>query len=277
MTKGTPHVNASDAQVSNAHVRAIGLLEERDRMRSDAWRDALSRAQTSPELEGRIDGLIVVTMNAIVHRPPVEASSDLSAAFDAGANITEIIEMLIRAALLEGGIHSIHDGMESLSRVVSARESAGLPVPLRGEGLTEQDVLPEHDDHPGHWTRVVYPYQVNTTYLEFWAKYHPELHDAYYRLIQERFALRKELRKRTEELVVTAIDSLISWPEPLLDSHIHLAFDAGATAQELVEAILVVGRFDDGLRGMQSGFDALRRVIDEREAQGDPAPRTREG
>lgn len=234
------------------------------------WSELLRRAATGRALMPQAEALITVTLDSIVHTPPPLADQHVDEAFEAGCNVAEIVEMVVRAGLLEGGIHSIHDGLEAMERAIVEREARGKPVPRRGAGLTAEDMVPEHP-FP---VSPIYPYQVPRLYLKAWKKHDPELYEAYYGFLEKRFELRKELRKRTEELVVIAIDSLILWPAPLIDSHLHAAFDEGSNVQEVMEAILAIGQFEGGLRGIQHGLTSLERVIAERDVQGDPAPRT---
>ena len=76
-------------------------------------------------------------------------------------------------------------------------------------------------------------------------QYDPEQFEAY-RTWQASLVNHKELDRKTHELIVIAIDALVAWPSPFIDVHIHGAFDAGATIQEVLESILVAAQFGGG-------------------------------
>jgi alkylhydroperoxidase/carboxymuconolactone decarboxylase family protein YurZ len=84
-----------------------------------------------------------------------------------------------------------------------------------------------------------------------------------------------KLDAKTRELIVIAIDTLVAWPEPFIDVHIHAAFDAGATIQEVIETIAVTANFGGG-HSINHGLVAMERVIKEREEEGVRVPHRRD-
>ncbi|MEJ1231019.1 MAG: carboxymuconolactone decarboxylase family protein [Galbitalea sp.] len=82
----------------------------------------------------------------------------------------------------------------------------------------------------------------------------------------------KELPPKVREFIFVAIDSVVAWPEPYIDGHIHSAFDNGATIQELVETIETAG-YVMGVHAFNHGFTSLERVVARRKAAGSPTPR----
>ena len=99
--------------------------------------------------------------------------------------------------------------------------------------------------------------------------------------------LPKALSARMNELITTASDSVIRWPDPLLDHHIHEALNRGSNVQEIVEVIMVVAesvqgaadsnvagrRVHSGVEIERHGLSALGRVIAERDKAGWKSPR----
>ena len=102
-------------------------------------------------------------------------------------------------------------------------------------------------------------------------EYDPELFKVF-RDWQKAAQKNKELDKKTHELIVVAIDSLVAWPSPFIDVHIHGAFDAGATIQEVLEAITVAAMFGGG-HAYNHGLTAMGKTIKERQEAGAPTPR----
>jgi alkylhydroperoxidase/carboxymuconolactone decarboxylase family protein YurZ len=103
-------------------------------------------------------------------------------------------------------------------------------------------------------------------------KYDPDGWAAY----QEWFgrqAKPEDLDKRLWELIIVAIDSLVAWPSPYIDLHIHGAFNEGASIQEVVDAILAAGGMGGG-HALNHGFTALAKVLAERDEAGETPPAT---
>ena len=127
----------------------------------------------------------------------------------------------------------------------------------------------------------------------------PRYHDqARRRWAPERFAANaraaEEIRKlpqalsgRMSELLTTASDTMIRYPDPLLDHHIHEALNRGSNVQEIVEVMMVVAesvqgasesnvagrRVHSGVEILHHGLSALDRVIAERDKVGYKTPR----
>jgi alkylhydroperoxidase/carboxymuconolactone decarboxylase family protein YurZ len=104
-------------------------------------------------------------------------------------------------------------------------------------------------------------------------EYDPELFKVF-RDWQKAAQNHKELDPKTRELIIVAIDSLTAWPSPYIDVHIHGAFDAGATIQEVLETIGVAAMFGGG-HAFNHGLTAMGNAIKEREEAGVPTPRKR--
>jgi alkylhydroperoxidase/carboxymuconolactone decarboxylase family protein YurZ len=81
-----------------------------------------------------------------------------------------------------------------------------------------------------------------------------------------------ELQPKVREFVIFALDSMVAWPEPFIDAHLNLAFDNGATIQELIEVSQTTG-YIMGVHSLNHGLTSLERVIANRKAAGLPTPR----
>jgi AhpD family alkylhydroperoxidase len=75
------------------------------------------------------------------------------------------------------------------------------------------------------------------------------------------------LDPKTRELIIIAIDSLTQWK--YLDGHVEAALDHGATVEEIIEVLVVVG-YLKGPHAWVSGLEALGRVLAARETGVDP-------
>lgn len=102
-------------------------------------------------------------------------------------------------------------------------------------------------------------------------KYNPGMLDAYFAW-SARSQQHTELPVKVREFIIVAIDAVVAWPSPYIDIHIHNAFDAGATIQELVEVIGTAG-FLMGPHALNHGLLCLEKVIQERQADGRATPR----
>jgi alkylhydroperoxidase/carboxymuconolactone decarboxylase family protein YurZ len=265
----------------------LELFEKFDAMLYATWGEALVRAVESDELDERSRAVIRVALDSVVHWALPIIEQHVNDAFDAGSNIAELLEAVMHVGSLEGGTHGIHDGLEALEMVIQARAKAGLPTPRRGADLKPEDMIPEaawpvppvfpyHDPHPRWHVQVI-------------EKYDPELWPAYVAWNQARFASRKGLTRKMQELLVTAVDVAIFWPAPLLDHHMHAAFEVGATTQVLLETIVLAatsvegarstnlaGRvLEGGVASIHYGLTALERVLSERNSRELLAPRDR--
>ncbi len=109
---------------------------------------------------------------------------------------------------------------------------------------------------------------------EVFKEYDPKLFETF-RAWQKAAAAHKELDAKTHELIVVAIDSLLAWPSPFIDVHIHGAFDKGATIQEVLETITVAAQFAGG-HAYNHGLTVMAKVIKERQEAGAPTPRNKD-
>lgn len=105
-------------------------------------------------------------------------------------------------------------------------------------------------------------------------EYDPELYTAWIEWNTRFKAAHKELDLKTQELMIVAFDSYLKWPSPFINVHIHWAFDAGATIQEVLETISLAARFGGG-HAYNHGLTAMGTVIEERKAAGVDTPRRR--
>ena len=134
--------------------------------------------------------------------------------------------------------------------------------------MTEHLVdLAEDNVQPHGWQQTG---TVRLQYMEFLEQYAPEYVEAYAVWDKQADNL-TELDPKTREMVIVAIDTIIMYPYPYIDSHIHKAFKAGATVRELIEVAVTCGRLM-GPHAMNYGIRSLYRAIKEREALGLPTP-----
>jgi len=253
----------------------------------ETWGKALEGAVEPDELDVRTRSILQIALDAVVHFSLPVIEQHVEEAFEAGSNILEILESQLHVSNLEGGTHGLHDGLEALEMVIQKRQKEGRPAPLRGEGLKPEDMIPEATwpvppVFPYHYPKPRYHVQV----IE---KYHPELNEAYVAWNAARFKTRKELTRLMQELLVTAVDVAIFWPPPLLDHHMHAAFEVGGTTQMLLETIVFASTavegaritglsakgLEGGLLGLHHGVTALDRVLKERASEGLLAPHDR--
>lgn len=251
----------------------LKAFEEQDPALFAAWGEQLRRGWSTPELGKRPRQVVIVALESLYHRPTPFIDHQVNEAFEAGSNIEELLEALVHAQVLHGGLHSVHDGLESVERVVQAREKAGLPAPHSGAPLsqTERNAEAPFVIEATKPAGPFFPYMLPSprVYFQAWKKYAPDLFGAFMDFYAKKGKLRKGLSTRTEEFVVVAIDAAIQWPEPLIDHHLHAAFDAGATVQEQVETIQIACEYSGGeIKVIRYGLNALARVIGQREAAG---------
>jgi len=279
----------SDARDSSSWPAALEVLRQIDRDLFSRWAPGIERALEleSREIESTTAATIVVAMDSVVHCSPKVMMQHISEAFDAGASIRLLIEAIEQVSHLESGVHGIHDGLEALDHVIEEREQRVLPTPLTGAGLGAHDKV-----HEAPWPEpAVFPYQSPSprVHSRVLASYHPDLWDAFREWNSARFELRLELTRRTREFLAVACDAAICWPEPLLDHHVHAAFEFGATGQEILEVVILAaasasGASESNLAGrhlpsaglsVRHGLLALERVLSQRESKGLLAPRDR--
>ena len=264
---------------------AFEMLRTYDPALYATWGSSLERAVEPNEVDVRSRTVIVSCLDGIIHWALPIAEQHIHDAFNAGATIGELIEASLYVGEHEGGSHGLHDAFEALEMVVRAREKAGLPTPLGGAGLGPQEMVPE-----APWpVPPVFPMHSPSPryHLEAMELYYPELAAEYNEWQAARFRMRRDLTRRMEELLAIAVDTAIFWPEPFIDHHMHAAFEAGVTAQEIVEVIVLTAgavqgvlatniaarRMEGGAHAMRHGLLALDRVLSQREDKGLLAPR----
>jgi alkylhydroperoxidase/carboxymuconolactone decarboxylase family protein YurZ len=272
-----------DQLANQAHIY-LEILKQYDPEVNAKWGSRLERGLNREALDKKSEEVLIAAVDSIVHWAPPVLEYHVDAAFNAGSSIFEIMEAMLHVGNLEGGVHSVHDGLEALDNVVKRREAAGLPAPLRGAGLQPNDMIPESPwpDPP------LFPFHTPSPriFMQVIARYDPELNAAWRAYNSARFNLRKELTRRMQELLVTAVDAVIRWPEPLIDHHMHAAFECGCNAQEMIETILACAEavqgaresnvaartLESGVSIIHHGITALERVVTQRNAVGYPAP-----
>jgi alkylhydroperoxidase/carboxymuconolactone decarboxylase family protein YurZ len=265
---------------------SLRLFEQFDSELYSRWGEAMQRAIEPDEFDRRSRAVVRVALDSVVHWSLEVLEQHTHEAFEAGSNVAELLEAAIHVGSLEGGTHGIHDALEALEMVIRAREKDGLPAPRRGKGLTPQDMIPE-----AAWPEpAVFPYHSPKPryHVQVIEKYDPELFAAWSAWNEARFKSRKELTRLMQEMLVTAVDVAIFWPAPLLDHHMHAAFEVGATTQSLLEVIVfaatsvegarstnIAGRAIDGVDSIHHGITALERVLEQRNGAGLLAPNDR--
>ncbi|MBI2526940.1 MAG: carboxymuconolactone decarboxylase family protein [Candidatus Rokubacteria bacterium] len=106
---------------------------------------------------------------------------------------------------------------------------------------------------------------------EVLAEYAPQTLAAWHDMTMKMYA-HEELDRKATEFIIVAIDAVLAWP--YIDIHIHKAFEAGATIQELVETVVTAGALM-GPHALSFGLEHLDKVIRERADRGLPHPRKR--
>jgi alkylhydroperoxidase/carboxymuconolactone decarboxylase family protein YurZ len=121
----------------------------------------------------------------------------------------------------------------------------------------------------GAWWRT----EDSNVWRQVWQEYIPGLYEA----LRGRYTqpgTPRALDQKARELIVVAVDCVVAWPYPFIDSHVHGAFDHGATVLEILETVNVAGVFG-GIHAVNAGTRALVRVVRERQEKNEPAPRSR--
>jgi alkylhydroperoxidase/carboxymuconolactone decarboxylase family protein YurZ len=131
-------------------------------------------------------------------------------------------------------------------------------------------VLPDDKDQPEGWQRTG---EVRLKWHGMLEEFGPEYMEAWRKFSKETNAL-TELDPKAREFLIVAIDSVIPWPSPYIDSHIHKAFNAGATVRELTEVAVTCGHLM-GPHPVNHLLTALYKVITERDEMGLPTPRSK--
>jgi len=110
-------------------------------------------------------------------------------------------------------------------------------------------------------------------WMENFQEYEPEFF-AKFQEFQEAAKDHKEIDRKTEELIAVAIHATTRWPSPYINVHIHQAFDAGATIQEVFETIKIAARVGASTV-YNHGLTAVGNTIRERQKAEAPTPRRR--
>jgi alkylhydroperoxidase/carboxymuconolactone decarboxylase family protein YurZ len=265
---------------------AVAIIRTHDEPLYKRWCDAMEAATQPVEIDGRDRALLRLALDISVHTPSDFLAPDVEEAFNAGSNVTEVIEMFMYIANLESGMHGIHDGFEALEMILRDREQNDMAIPVTGEGLGPEDMKPE-----APWPEPpVFPMHSPNPrpQITILRRYHSELLGHFDAWNKALFSTRKELTRRLQELSLTAVDVGIVYPSPYLDHHMHAAFEIGSTAQELLETVIFSSAVVYGARArnlaynaegaflsLHHGVTALERVIAEREGAGLWAPRNR--
>jgi alkylhydroperoxidase/carboxymuconolactone decarboxylase family protein YurZ len=248
------------------------------------WGKRLEQGIAHKQLDTRSEMVIVVAMDALAHWTLPVIEQHIEQAFDAGSNISEIMEAMEGVGSLECGIHCVHDAFEGLWSVVEHREKAGKPAPLHGAPLTAKDLIPESNPVPPIFKYHLPHPRYHDQARQRWA---PEVYAINARAGAERAKLPQNLSGRMAELLTSASDSVVRWPDPLLDHHMHEALNRGSNVQEITEVIMVVAdsvqgasesnvagrRVASGVEILHHGLSALGRVIAERDKAGHKTPR----
>lgn len=263
----------------------VELFERFDSALSETWGKAMRRTLASGELDSKTAAIVTLGTRTVVRWSPTTIEEEVNHAIRAGASVAEIIEAIVHLSSLEGGAHSLHLGLEAMERVICKRGKDGLDTPLCGVALGPRDMIRE-----APWPNPpVFPYQSPSPryHNQVLIKYHPALWEAFKAWNDARFRLRKDLTRKTQEFLSTACDTAILWRQPLIDHHIHVAFEVGATAQEILEVVILAaaaaqrasdsslaGRLEaGGVQALHHGLTALDRVLRQRESHDLLAPR----
>ncbi|HEV2986267.1 MAG TPA: hypothetical protein VGX46_17840, partial [Vicinamibacterales bacterium] len=206
-----------------------------------AWKKRMDQALANKKLDKRTELIVVSAMDAMVHWIGPITEQHIDQAFDAGSNISELLEAMQTGP--ETSAHSMQDGVGGLVHVVAVREKAGKPVPLRGAPLTEKDLIPSSSTNPPIFKWHV---PMPRTFQAAKERWQPEIAAIDRRASAEKAKLPKALSARIAELITSASDSIIRYPDPLLDHHMHEALNKGSNVQEVLEVVMVVAESVQG-------------------------------
>jgi alkylhydroperoxidase/carboxymuconolactone decarboxylase family protein YurZ len=107
-------------------------------------------------------------------------------------------------------------------------------------------------------------------WIEMLAEYQPEALEAFDKYQLNIHATTAEVDPKTLEFVIIAIDIADDWLHTA--NHMNLAFEKGATVQELVD-VCVITNMIKGPHALHSGLSALDECIRHRRAHDLPVPR----
>lgn len=83
---------------------------------------------TQSELPPKVREFIFVAVDAIVAWPSPYIDGHIHKAFDTGATIQELVEVIETSGYLMG-VHALNHGLTSLEHVIEERRAAGRPTP----------------------------------------------------------------------------------------------------------------------------------------------------
>lgn len=218
-----------------------------------AWRKQHTAFQ---ELDAKTVELIIVAIDSVVAWPSPFIDAHIHAGFDQGATIAEMTEAIF-VSLPYGGGHALNSGLTAMGKTIRERRAAGQAPPRNGAGNGKAVAAAEPPLLPWH---------------KLLQKYDPARFEGL-RNWERVYQANRELTRKAADLIMVAIDSLISRPQASITAHIGAAFDSGATVQEVLEAILVAAHFGD--HPLENGLTAMDAVIQARTAAGNPPPRTK--
>ncbi len=112
--------------------------------------------------------------------------------------------------------------------------------------------------------------QLRLEWKTVFERYAPEKFAQYQRLLFDT-STAQELDGKTTELIMVAIDTVVFWPSPFIDVHMHAAFDAGATIAEVIDTILIAFSARGG-HALNHGLTAMGKVLEVRRTEGFVAP-----
>ncbi|MDB5511373.1 MAG: hypothetical protein JWR08_856 [Enterovirga sp.] len=218
----------------------------------------LDRSSKHIDLSWRDRCIVLASVDAVLGVEPAYLDRDIAAAFDADVSLLELAEAFVVASYYEG-VQAIQRGMEALQRVVAAREAAGRPVKRKGKEAVRGEATTKLGDRI--WPHV-------------FQRFDPELFRDYTAWLR-RLEKHQELDYKTRELIIVGIDAAIYWPEPFIDMHVVMAFDYGATIQELLETCVVAGSVR-GVHPVNHGLSAIYRTVRALEVDGQTPPYRRD-
>jgi len=259
----------------------IDMVRVYDPHLAPQWADRLAEAVEPIELGARRQAVIQAALDAMVHPAMAVIVAHMEQAFDAGSNVAELLEAVVTVGNMESGVHGIHDGIEALGNAIDQREGRGAPVPREGDPLGPRERIGRIWHEPAR-----FPGEIPMRHPGILEKYDPDLWLAFEQWNDACLELRHGLTRKMEEFLFVAVDSMIRWPIPLLDRHMHAAFEVGATVQELLEVVMTCATADQGAREsniagrqlvggpeiVRYALGALDRVIAERTELGLAAP-----
>ncbi|WP_345214729.1 carboxymuconolactone decarboxylase family protein [Georgenia halophila] len=98
-------------------------------------------------------------------------------------------------------------------------------------------------------------------YHKVMAKHDFEVLQAANELVNAAYLNERTLDRKTKELIFIATQTILRAPKTQIQSHIRIALDVGATAQEILEAIETTLP-EAGVIVFNAGFEAWREVVE---------------